>query len=103
MVYAPPNTTQAMARVGAPHGIAEEVRGEPAEFHCSARQASVFIDVARVLSLKLPSEMAKDQGRFPPRRDSPPSNCSTFGATFAQNDSLYSVVNFWDRTLEAIS
>ena len=52
---------------------------------------------------KLPSDMAKDQSRFPPRRDSPPPNCSTFGAPFAQNDSLYSVVNFWDRVLGPVN
>ena len=39
VVHASPTTTEAMARIGALYGIEEEIRGKPAEFRRSVRQA----------------------------------------------------------------
>ena len=39
VVHASPTTTEAMDRIGALYGIEEEIRGKPAEFRCSVRQA----------------------------------------------------------------
>jgi transposase len=39
VVHASPTTTEALARIGALYGIEEEIRGKPAEFRRSVRQA----------------------------------------------------------------
>src|ERR1035441_238249 len=64
VIHASPITTEAISRIGALYGVEEDVRGKPAEFRCSVRQARAkprLDDLRSWMGKSLPSLSTKSE------------------------------------------